>query len=100
MFILIDKGRIGAFQKIARQYQSLFRVHNACCEGIVYSVEPLNDEQKRKLQEDLSKLLRKKVFLKNEIDLSLLGGIKIQIEGKVLDASLKKKMENLKKGIR
>ncbi len=100
LFILIDKGRIGAFQKIARQYQSLFRAHNACCEGIVYSVEPLNDEQKRKLQEDLSKLLRKKVFLKNEIDLSLLGGIKIQIEGKVLDASLKKKMENLKKGIR
>ncbi len=45
----------------------------------------------KKLQEDLSKLLRKKVFLKNEIDLSLLGGIKIQIEGKVLDASLKRR---------
>lgn len=100
LFILIDKGRIGHFEKIVRQYQSLFRAHNAVCEGIVYSVELLEIEQKKKLEEDLSKLLHKKVVLNNELDLSLLGGIKVQIEGKVLDASLKKKMEELKKDIR
>jgi len=100
LFILIDKGRIGHFEKIVRHYRSLHRAHSEVCAGVVYSVEPLDSAQHKKLEADLSTLLRKQVVLTNERDLSLLGGIKVQIEGKVLDASLKKKLEELKRDIK
>ena len=41
-------------------------------------------------------LLGKHVNLKNEIDKTIIGGFKILIEGKVIDASVKKRLMDLK----
>ena len=51
------------------------------------------------LEEEVSKLLRKKVRLANELDPKLIGGIKILAEGKLLDLSIRKRFDDLESQI-
>jgi len=47
------------------------------------------------LEEQTSKLLQMNVKLENELDPSLLAGFKILVEGKIIDASYRKKFDEL-----
>ena len=42
-------------------------------------------------------LLQKKVSLTGEVDRSLIGGVKIQVEGRIIDRSLRGELERLEK---
>ena len=44
-------------------------------------------------------LLKTNVRLTNEIDPKLIGGIKILVEGKIIDASIRKKFDDLESQI-
>jgi F0F1-type ATP synthase delta subunit len=47
------------------------------------------------LQQNLQRAMNKKADLKIEVDGQILGGIKLRIENKFLDASLKSKLNRL-----
>ena len=48
------------------------------------------------MEEQAGKLLQKKIKLKNLTDPGLVGGVKIFVEGKVIDASVKGRLQDLK----
>ena len=87
VFVLIDKGRTGEVKRIARHYRRLYDQDAGVAEGVIYSVVPLKDEQLHRFEGEMSRLLQKKVKLKNRIDKKLIGGIKIQVDGKMIDQS-------------
>lgn len=62
----------------------------------VASVVPLSDKQKKKLQEKLTKLEKRKVSLKYRIDPELIAGLWIRRGNIVYDVSLKGSLVNLK----
>jgi F-type H+-transporting ATPase subunit delta len=62
----------------------------------VASVVPLSDRQKKKLQEKLMKLEKRKVSLKYRIDPELIAGLWIRRGNIVYDVSLKGSLVNLK----
>ena len=64
--------------------------------GILYTVFPVTMEQLKKLEERTAARLGTEVRLKNRIDKSILGGAKIYVDGKLIDASLKTQLENMK----
>ena len=74
LFIMIDKGRTRHFARAVKVYEELF-------------------------DNDTSKLLRKNVKLENEEDASLIGGVKILIDGKIIDASVRKRLEEMNNSI-
>lgn len=100
LLVLIDKKRMSSFNRIVRAYQKLIDQELGISQGTVYSVEPLTDIQLRSFEEKTSKLLQKNVKLVNKIDAFLLGGVKILIEGKVIDASIRKQLQNLEGSIK
>ena len=51
------------------------------------------------MEEKVSQIINANVTLENKIDLSLLGGFKIQVEDYVLDDSLKNQLIKLKEEI-
>ena len=63
--------------------------------GTVYSVEPLKDTQIARLEEQLTALLQEKTKLTNELDPKLIGGFKILVDGRILDASIRKRLQDL-----
>ncbi|MEG0291849.1 MAG: ATP synthase F1 subunit delta [Anaerovoracaceae bacterium] len=93
--VLIDKGRTRRYRGIIKEFEKLVNRKEGVAYGEIYSVTKLSDEKLAEFDAKVSKLLSKNVKLKNEIDTSLIGGVKIHIEGKILDASLKGRLKNL-----
>ena len=64
--------------------------------AFVYYVEPLSVEQKTALLDRLQKISGKIIeprFIKDE---SLIGGIKVQIDDKIFDGSIKNRLQKAK----
>lgn len=59
----------------------------------------MSNEQIEKIQESLSTRLNCKVELTNSLDEKLLGGVKVSIEDKIFDGSIKNKLEKLKESL-
>lgn len=60
---------------------------------------PLEAAQEAQLKEILGQTLHAKILLQTTVDPDLLGGLYVQVAGKVFDASLKKELEVLKQNI-
>lgn len=99
LFVLIDKGRTTHFEKMIKVYNKLVDKEEGVSYGTVYSVIPLTDDRIKELEDETSKLLKINVRLSNEIDPKLIGGIKVLVEGKMIDASIRKKFDDLKNQI-
>ena len=95
LLILIDKRRTESFNRIAREYQKLVDEHLGMSSGTVVSAVPLTEDQVNSFEEKTGKLLKKNIKLTNKIEPSILGGVKVFIEGKVIDASIRKQLQDL-----
>ncbi|MDO4196704.1 MAG: ATP synthase F1 subunit delta [Prevotellaceae bacterium] len=95
LYVLVDKGRTTHLQGILKMYIKLIDEEAGFTNGIVYSVVPLGEDKIKELEEETSKLLRKNVKLTNELDTDLIGGVKILAEGKLIDLSYRKRLEDL-----
>ena len=94
--ILIDKRRIGAWDGIGRQYEKLVLEKDGLTKGILYSVVPVDKARLEAFENKTGAALDKQVKLENRIDESLIGGIRIYVDGKLIDASVKARLENMK----
>lgn len=98
--LLCKKHRIIHFREVLDAYSSLCNEEMNIEEGIAYSVSPLTQGQLSRIEEALGKKTNGKVKLKNVLDSSLLGGVKVALDGKVYDGSLRGKLAELKKQLK
>lgn len=96
MFLLIDKKRINYLVRICQEFNSECNEYRNVLEGIIYSVENLDEEKIKRLEESVALKLNKKVELINVIDSSLIGGIKIVVNDTVFDNSIANRLQSLK----
>ncbi|MEG0829623.1 MAG: ATP synthase F1 subunit delta [Anaerovoracaceae bacterium] len=95
LYVLVDKGRTRHFPKIINVYKDMLNHEEGCAYGTIYSVQPLKEDQLKKFEEKVSKLLQNKVKLENNIDPKLIGGVKILVDGRIIDASIRKRFDAL-----
>ncbi|MDF3000809.1 MAG: atpH [Bacillota bacterium] len=100
LWILIDKGRAKEFENIVRRFKQLIDESQGFSRGTIFSVGPLSAEQLSTFEEKTGKLIRKKVKLENRTDSSIIGGVRIFIEGKVIDATVRKHLDDLGESLR
>jgi ATP synthase F1 delta subunit len=96
LFILIDKRRIGGFHAIVKAYRAQVNAKLGVSIGTAYSALPLSEDRLKRLEEETSKLFKKNVRLDNLIDDDIIGGVRIFVEGKLIDASIRKRLDSLK----
>lgn len=94
--VLVDNQRLNELKDILDSYEGLVDDYHQQCNAYVYAKYELGDEEKSKLVSTLEKKLNKKVNLVFKNDPSLVGGIKIVANGKVMDATIKNEMLDLK----
>ena len=94
-YILVDKRRTMNFGRIVKVYKSLIEKEEGVSYGTVYSVVKLSDDRLAELEKQTSELLQMNVKLENELDPRLLAGFKILVEGKIIDASYRKRFDEL-----
>lgn len=95
LYILVDKGRTRHFPRIVKAYKELVNREEGCSYGTIYSVESLKPDQIVSFEEQTSQLLQNKVKLENQLDPKLIGGVKILVDGRIIDASIRKRFEDL-----
>lgn len=95
LYILIDKGRTYYFPKIIKAFKEFVNREEGIAVGTIYSVQPLKPEQLAKFEEQTSALLKENTKLENKLDPKLIGGVKILIDGRIIDASIRKRFEDL-----
>ena len=95
LYVLTDKGRTARFSKIIKAYKDMVDREEGITYGTVYSVEPLTDAQMKKMEKQLTDLLKEETRLENKLDSSLIGGMKVMVDGRIIDASIKKRLQDL-----
>lgn len=65
--------------------------------GKLTVASPLSEANKKQIQDKISKELNSNVVLKETVDQDVLGGFKIEVGSFLIDATIKKQLENLKK---
>jgi len=66
----------------------------------ITSAVPLRDSQRSALQQVLSRKLGKQVDLSLEVDPALIGGIRIYVDGRLIDRTVQKQLYDMKNSIK
>ena len=94
--VIIDNNRINYIFDILDSFNTLCNQSFGVMEGIIYSVEPLNEKQINDIENKISKKENVRVELKNLIDKSLIGGLKVVISNRIYDGSIKFHLNRMK----
>jgi F-type H+-transporting ATPase subunit delta len=94
--ILLDKKRGNEFSYIKEEFERAVHAHNNIIKATVITAVEMNEDQSEKVKEKLSGLTGNKILLKNKVDKDLIGGMVIYIGDKVIDGSLKKRLNDIK----
>lgn len=95
LFILVDKRRAGRFEGIMKTYKHLLEKEEGVLYGTVLSVIGLDDMRISELEAEVSRLLQTNVRLTNELDPGLMAGVKVFIDGRVIDASYRRRLDEI-----
>jgi F-type H+-transporting ATPase subunit delta len=96
VLLLMKNHRIQFLQAILIEAKALCQQATDIQHGVVYSTTPLSVEQLHTISKAMQAQTTKTLTLVNEIDPSLIGGIKVEIGGKVYDSSLLAQVNALK----
>ena len=100
LYLLVDKNRTVVLRHFVEEYIHLHNQHFNIVEAIAYSVSPLTKEEIKELESSLSLKQKQTVSIINRIDPTLISGIKIRFDDKVIDGSMKSRIENLRSVLR
>ncbi len=97
--LLVDRDRLVHFPSILFHYHRLQDEALGRIKARVVAARPLGPEMLEKLRGALEKLSDKKVVLSQQVDAALLGGVIVEMEGKVFDGSLRNQLAKMRKQI-
>ncbi len=97
MYVLIDNNRFNRISYIYDYYNQLIKNEHNILHIEAYSVKELTKAQIDNLRKTLSSYYNGKTLeIENIVDPKLIGGVRIECNGKTLDVTLKKSLANMK----
>jgi F-type H+-transporting ATPase subunit delta len=96
LLLLAKNRRLSAVDDIIRAYDALAASHRGEVAARVTSAQPLTAEQMQSLNATLQARLGKTPRIEADVDPSLLGGLVVKVGSRMIDTSLKAKLNTLK----
>jgi F-type H+-transporting ATPase subunit delta len=97
LLVLVDKGRTGQLEEIAREFERLVARHEGIVHAELTTAIELSDEEARDLLARIEKSTGRKVEATRKVDPGLIGGIVLQIGSHRIDASVRGRIERLRR---
>ena len=94
--VLCSHGHIRELSDCVAAFDDLLDTARKLSTAAVVSAVELTDAEKKKLQAALEKRLGRTIRLECSVDASLLGGLVVMVDGKVMDGSLKHRLHEIK----
>ena len=91
--VLLANGRLDLIREIKGQYDELKRGHEGVLEARIISAMPMDDAQVQSLVAALEKKYGRKVTAQVEVEPQLIGGARILIGDKVIDATVRGRLD-------
>jgi F-type H+-transporting ATPase subunit delta len=98
--LLVDKGRESVFPFLDQEFTRLFRESRNIVSATVESPVPLGDEYKESLASRFAEQTGKTVELIEERRPELIAGVRITVGSRMLDGSLKARLEGMRRHLR
>jgi F-type H+-transporting ATPase subunit delta len=99
LMILLENNLLRGFGSCSRTYRGSYYKDHGIAEATVTSAVALTDEQSDSLKAKLEKISDKRILLRQKVDSSLLGGLRVEIEGKLLDGTVMGRLTDLRKKV-
>lgn len=97
--LLIEKQRMPEIFRIRRAFDELWKHENRRLDVTVTSAIELDPAVVAKVGEEIERQTGEKVELASRVDEDILGGIVLQVGNMVLDASIRSRLEKLRKSV-
>lgn len=93
--ILVEKGLLRSFNGCFKRYRASYNSDHGIEDAVVTSAIPLKDDSFKQLQKRLESLTGKKIILKQKVDPGVLGGIRVELEDRLYDGTVKGRLKEL-----
>ena len=94
--LLCERGRMECFDAAVAEYRALRNAALHIFDARVTSAAALTDREKEKLKTKLEAIYGGEVRMAYTIDPTLLGGLVVEIDGKIMDGSLRRRLRDVK----
>jgi len=97
--VLVDKRREMVLDNIVAEFQQFRDLREGRVHAHVTSAVPLGGEVADEIRSRLERVTGKKVKIHERLDPRVLGGLVVKLGDKVLDGSLRRRLERLRRGL-
>jgi F-type H+-transporting ATPase subunit delta len=97
--LLVEKHRMPAIFRIRDDFDDLWAEANKRLEVTLTSAVELDAKIVERVGKEIERQTDRAIDLRNEVDEGILGGLRLQVGNMVLDASLRSKLERLRKEV-
>jgi len=98
--VLVDNGREEILEEVLSRYEQLVKEHLGRVEVEVTTAVELSEEQLDRLKERLERVLEgREVILETNVDEDLIGGAVFRFGGRLMDSSIRGRLESLREGM-
>jgi ATP synthase F1 delta subunit len=97
--LLIEKHRMPAIFRIRRYYETLWEQAHHILPVQIATAVALDEGVARQLGEQIEKTTGQRIELTARVDPDIVGGIVLRVGNSILDASIRNRLENLRKAV-
>ena len=97
--LLIEKHRMPVIFRMRDRFEDLWAEENKRLEVTVTSAVELDPDIVKKIGEEIENQTGQTVELQSEVDEDVLGGLVLQVGNKILDASVRNRLDKLRKSV-
>ncbi|HYF83445.1 MAG TPA: ATP synthase F1 subunit delta [Clostridia bacterium] len=94
--VLIEKDRVYILNEILRDFEELYYDHKRLLKVQVTTAFELEEDYKDRLINKLKEVFKQDVVIETSIDPSIVGGLYIKAKDKIIDATVKGKLDKMK----
>jgi len=94
---ILEKKRIGYIKNIVAEYLKIYYENNRILKVVGIFPKELSETQRIKLEEKVKKKTGREIDLTIQIDLAIIGGGILKIDDQVIDGSVRKDLDTMKK---
>jgi F-type H+-transporting ATPase subunit delta len=91
--VLAHNRRLELLPQICDLFEALRREHDGVLKATIVSALPVNDEQTKQLVARLEAKYQRKISAQVEVDPQLIGGVRIMVGDKVIDATVRGRLD-------
>ncbi|HYF28270.1 MAG TPA: ATP synthase F1 subunit delta [Baekduia sp.] len=97
--LLVEKHRMPAIHRIRRAFDKLWEQENKLLPVQITSAIELDEATVRSIGDRIGQQTGRRVELTTTVDESVLGGLVLQVGNQILDASIRNRLDNLRRSV-